>query len=95
MVDSSSSISKKRGPPDAERWLLDDHSSASASVKVVTPEGKRSIKKRFVWPQNLHADFVLAVFDTGLKTVSPKTLIDLMPKTSNGENKVSSEQVGA
>ncbi|CAM9321388.1 unnamed protein product, partial [Discosporangium mesarthrocarpum] len=36
-------------------------------------------KKRFVWSEPLHQDFVAAVFDIGLKCASPKLLLDIMP----------------
>ncbi|CAM9826774.1 unnamed protein product [Choristocarpus tenellus] len=36
-------------------------------------------KKRFVWSEPLHQDFVAAVFDIGLKCASPKLLLEMMP----------------
>ena len=38
-------------------------------------------RKRFVWPEALHKDFVAAVFDVGLKNASPKAIIELLPQT--------------
>eukprot|EP01041_Mallomonas_annulata_P006563 gene6563-13277_t len=38
-------------------------------------------KKRFVWPEALHKDFVAAVFDVGLRSASPKTIIDMLPRS--------------
>mmetsp|Transcript_33017 Transcript_33017/g.79836 ORF Transcript_33017/g.79836 Transcript_33017/m.79836 type:complete len:591 (-) Transcript_33017:99-1871(-) len=36
--------------------------------------------KRFTWPDDLHRDFVSAIFDVGLKHSSPSTIIEHMPK---------------
>jgi len=36
--------------------------------------------KRFTWPEELHRDFVSAIFDVGLKHSSPSTLLEQMPK---------------
>ena len=36
--------------------------------------------KRFSWPEELHRDFVAAIFDVGLKHSSPSTLLEQMPK---------------
>eukprot|EP00980_Cylindrotheca_fusiformis_P027335 scaffold20012_cov179-Cylindrotheca_fusiformis.AAC.3 len=36
--------------------------------------------KRFTWPEDLHRDFVSAIFDVGLKHSSPSTIIEHMPK---------------
>jgi len=48
--------------------------------------GKKSKKedgrwsKRFTWPEDLHRDFVSAIFDVGLKHSSPSTIMEHMPK---------------
>jgi len=36
--------------------------------------------KRFTWPDDLHRDFVSAIFDVGLKHSSPSALLEFMPK---------------
>jgi SHAQKYF class myb-like DNA-binding protein len=36
--------------------------------------------KRFTWPEELHRDFVAAIFDVGLKHSSPNSLMEHMPK---------------
>uniref|UniRef100_A0A7S3QDX4 HTH myb-type domain-containing protein n=1 Tax=Chaetoceros debilis TaxID=122233 RepID=A0A7S3QDX4_9STRA len=36
--------------------------------------------RRFAWPDELHRDFVSAVFDVGLKHSSPSALLEQMPK---------------
>jgi len=35
--------------------------------------------KRFTWPDDLHRDFVSAIFDVGLKHSSPSTILEHMP----------------
>ena len=47
-------------------------------------------KKRFVWPDALHRDFLAAVFDIGLKYASPKEVAQLM---AEDDNTVSMEQM--
>eukprot|EP01138_Halocafeteria_seosinensis_P000764 gb/GECG01000784.1/.p1 GENE.gb/GECG01000784.1/~~gb/GECG01000784.1/.p1 ORF type:complete len:579 (+),score=81.14 gb/GECG01000784.1/:1-1737(+) len=44
---------------------------------------KKRKKKRFVWTDNLHKRFVAAIFDHGLRTVTPKILFDLMKKSED------------
>ncbi|KAL3938297.1 MAG: hypothetical protein SGARI_001793, partial [Bacillariaceae sp.] len=56
-------------------------SSASASTKPKKKskqDGRWS--KRFTWPEDLHRDFVSAIFDVGLKQSSPTTILEQMPK---------------
>ena len=36
--------------------------------------------KRFTWPEDLHRDFVSAIFDVGLKHASPSSIMEHMPK---------------
>lgn len=58
-------------------------SSASSSTKG-RKKGKNSDgrwSKRFTWPDDLHRDFVSAIFDVGLKHSSPSTIIEHMPKS--------------
>jgi len=60
---------------------------ASSRRKVKNGGGKDAAdgrwSKRFTWPEELHRDFVSAVFDVGLKHASPSTIIEQMP--SHGE----------
>mmetsp|Transcript_12116 Transcript_12116/g.18119 ORF Transcript_12116/g.18119 Transcript_12116/m.18119 type:complete len:297 (+) Transcript_12116:32-922(+) len=44
----------------------------------------RSIKpkKRFIWPDELHREFISAIFDVGLKTADPKGLMCLLPESN-------------
>eukprot|EP00953_Heterococcus_sp_UTEX-ZZ885_P024836 13543-Heterococcus_DN1.PRE.1 len=50
---------------------------ASGHAKAATQN--KPAKKRFIWSDQLHAQFVAALFDHGLKTASPRLLLDLMP----------------
>jgi SHAQKYF class myb-like DNA-binding protein len=53
----------------------DDESVDSASARK---------KQRFIWSDELHMKFVASVFDYGLKSASPKFLLQLMePAPSN------------
>jgi len=36
--------------------------------------------KRFSWPEDLHRDFVSAIFDVGLKHASPSAILEHMPR---------------
>jgi hypothetical protein len=49
---------------------------ASASYEG-DPEQKR---KRFVWPDALHRDFIAAIFDVGLKHADPEIVIELLER---------------
>lgn len=40
-------------------------------------------RRRFVWTDNLHKRFVAAIFDHGLKSVTPKLLLELMKKSAD------------
>jgi len=57
--------------------------------------GKKSKKedgrwsKRFTWPEDLHRDFVSAIFDVGLKHSSPSAIMEHMPK----HEQITSERV--
>lgn len=52
---------------------------ASENASVTSESSKA--KKRFVWPDDLHRDFVAAIFDVGLKCASPKTIMEMMSNT--------------
>jgi len=41
-------------------------------------------RKRFVWPENLHRDFISSVFDVGLRAASPSQIHDLLPPKEGG-----------
>lgn len=61
--------------------------SDASSSTAATNKGRKKSKasdgrwsKRFTWPEDLHRDFVSAIFDVGLKHSSPSTILEHMPK---------------
>jgi hypothetical protein len=54
-------------------------SSAGKKRSFVETNTADNGKKRFVWPDALHRDFMSAVFDIGLQFATPKELATLMP----------------
>lgn len=94
--NSSASNGRKRSRPESDQHAhvqMNGSAKHHAHAQNGDRGSSRGQKKRFVWPQELHAAFVMAVFDHGLKTASPKTLLDLMPRDQHGEDSVNSEQV--
>ena len=71
--------------------IEDDRSSSdgssSRSRKKKKSDGRWS--KRFTWPDDLHRDFVSAIFDVGLKHASPSALLEHMPE----HDQITSERV--
>jgi SHAQKYF class myb-like DNA-binding protein len=67
-------VSRKRAP-EPEKHLSDD--SSKPKRKKAGGDGRWS--KRFAWPDELHRDFVSAVFDVGLKHSSPSAVLEQMP----------------
>lgn len=61
--------------------------SASRSRKKKKSDGRWS--KRFTWPDDLHRDFVAAIFDVGLKHASPSAILEHMPQ----HEQITSERV--
>jgi SHAQKYF class myb-like DNA-binding protein len=62
---ASSTGTSRQGPAKARRKAAKD------------TDGRWS--KRFSWPDDLHRDFVAAIFDVGLKHASPATILEHMP----------------
>lgn len=60
---------------DVEDFEIGD--AAGSKNKKVKTDGRWS--KRFTWPEDLHRDFVSAIFDVGLKHASPSTVLEHMP----------------
>ena len=55
-------------------------------------------RKRFVWPDTLHRDFVGAVLDVGLRGATPALVLEsfhLSANLSDGSRRLTSEQVRA
>lgn len=83
------------GGGDAARGDNPGHAAGCKSASASTPHlskmqsgslcpggssgSKDSQRRRFVWSEPLHQDFVAAVFDIGLKCASPKLLLEMMP----------------
>eukprot|EP00977_Amphora_coffeiformis_P013243 scaffold3410_cov158-Amphora_coffeaeformis.AAC.17 len=70
--------------------------SVSSSGRGGSSKARRKAKdtdprwsKRFTWPDDLHRDFVAAIFDVGLKHSSPSTILEHMPK----HEQITSERV--
>ena len=59
-----------------------NHHRGMSETASVTSESSKA-KKRFVWPDDLHRDFVAAIFDVGLKSASPKTILEMMTNTKD------------
>lgn len=90
---SSSKSYKRRRSNDSTRDQESSSRAGSTSGGGGGGAGKRGPKsrrksketdgrwsKRFTWPDELHRDFVSAVFDVGLKHSSPSTILEHMPK---------------
>jgi SHAQKYF class myb-like DNA-binding protein len=89
-IEQSSEAQETDGeePPEPSHGRLrrkrrgSEHSSSSAGQKgrkkSKASDGRWS--KRFTWPDDLHRDFVSAIFDVGLKHSSPSTIMEHMPK---------------
>ncbi|CAM9188038.1 unnamed protein product, partial [Discosporangium mesarthrocarpum] len=57
-----------------------DESDTSSSYRVSSRP-----KKRFVWPDSLHRDFITAVFDVGLKVANGDTIAELLPNKERAD----------
>mmetsp|Transcript_40771 Transcript_40771/g.62703 ORF Transcript_40771/g.62703 Transcript_40771/m.62703 type:complete len:610 (-) Transcript_40771:101-1930(-) len=76
------------GRPGRRKRRGSDVSSSSGRGSAASGKGRKKAKKasdgrwskRFTWPEDLHRDFVSAIFDVGLKHSSPSTIIEHMPK---------------
>ncbi|KAG7360896.1 Myb-like DNA-binding protein [Nitzschia inconspicua] len=74
-----SSRRKRRGSQDSGvRGGNSSNGSVTKPKKKSKQDGRWS--KRFTWPEDLHRDFVSAIFDVGLKQSSPSTILEHMPK---------------
>mmetsp|Transcript_562 Transcript_562/g.997 ORF Transcript_562/g.997 Transcript_562/m.997 type:complete len:555 (+) Transcript_562:158-1822(+) len=71
------STSRKRSTAEFDNKSESDSDNAKKCRKGKGADGRWS--KRFAWPDELHRDFVSAVFDVGLKHSSPSSLMEQMP----------------
>lgn len=67
---------RKRSSGDLDKSESDSDTAKNRRNKKGS-DGRWS--KRFAWPDELHRDFVSAVFDVGLKHSSPSSLLEQMP----------------
>lgn len=74
--DSSRGTSKSRRKGNSKN-NGGGSSKAGDSKRDEKNDGRWS--KRFTWPDDLHRDFVSAIFDVGLKHSSPSTVMEHMP----------------
>lgn len=74
-ADGRSSARKRSS--DAEKSV---NSSEDGKRKKKTAQSDDRWSKRFSWPDELHRDFVAAIFDVGLKHSSPSAIMEHMPK---------------
>ena len=86
-VSSSGRTLRKRSVDKVEDDRSSSDGSSSRSRKKKKSDGRWS--KRFTWPEDLHRDFVSAIFDVGLKHASPSALLEHMPE----HNQITSERV--
>jgi SHAQKYF class myb-like DNA-binding protein len=77
-----SSRRKRRGSQDSGAANTRGGGSSNGSVTKPKKKSKQDGRwsKRFTWPEDLHRDFVSAIFDVGLKQSSPSTILEHMPK---------------
>ena len=87
-AESSSSTAGSRGGGDSSR-----SSSPRSRKKTTKADGRWS--KRFQWPDELHREFVAAVFDVGLKHASPSALLEFLDSSTMASNggAITSERV--
>ena len=70
--ESTSSRRKRRGSGNSGKAA-----KGKGRKKTKVSDGRWA--KRFTWPEELHRDFVSAIFDVGLKHSSPSTILEHMP----------------
>jgi SHAQKYF class myb-like DNA-binding protein len=77
---TSRSKRKKRGGPEVDASVTSSKGSVVSKKKKKGKTADGRWCKRFTWPEDLHRDFVSAIFDVGLKHSSPSTILEHMPK---------------
>lgn len=68
---------KRRGSENSESIGGGSSRGQKGRKKSKSSDGRWS--KRFTWPEDLHRDFVSAIFDVGLKHSSPSAILEHMP----------------
>jgi SHAQKYF class myb-like DNA-binding protein len=83
-ANNSNSINSNNNRDDSSSASMGENTSATRSSSKARRKGGKDSdgrwSKRFTWPEDLHRDFVSAVFDVGLKHSSPSTILEHMPK---------------
>lgn len=94
--DAKQTSRRRKRPSTSQENGVEQEESSAASSSKSAPKGRKKSKetdarwsKRFTWPEELHRDFVSAVFDVGLKHSSPATILEHMPK----HPQISSERI--
>jgi SHAQKYF class myb-like DNA-binding protein len=77
---ASSKSSRRKRSNSRQKDDPDSSGSVSKGSRKKAKETDGRWSKRFTWPDELHRDFVSAVFDVGLKHSSPSTIMEHMPK---------------
>ena len=67
------------GRPRRKRRGSDNSGNGSNKGRKKGKASDGRWSKRFTWPEDLHRDFVSAIFDVGLKHSSPSTILEHMP----------------
>ncbi len=79
---SSSSINDQQKMSSTDKQSMTGSASGSSTTKSRKKSGGSDGRwsKRFTWPDELHRDFVAAIFEVGLKHSSPSTILEHMKK---------------
>lgn len=87
------SSTRKRGRAAESSRGSSRSSSPRSRKKTTKADGRWS--KRFQWPDELHREFVAAVFDVGLKHASPSALLEFLDSSTMASNggAITSERV--
>ena len=81
VTSQDSAIFKRNRPLKSttrKRSIDNDKTSTNESKPRKKKVGDGRWSKRFAWPDELHRDFVSAVFDVGLKNSSPSSILEQM-----------------
>lgn len=72
-------LQENSGRPKRKRRGSDSSSVRGQKGRKKSKAADGRWSKRFTWPEELHRDFVSAIFDVGLKHSSPSTILEHMP----------------
>lgn len=80
LAKSSSSVNHEKGGGGKAGGGSSSNGSVGGKAKKKSKNADGRWSKRFTWPEDLHRDFVSAIFDVGLKHASPSAILEQMPK---------------